>query len=152
MTPQFLSGENDVIVKRLRTYLIADGRSTGVGGDSGGPSLLPAEGAIYVTTYRVIFIGIPCDALGWLMTSSSRVYSSCYLLQHLIKLWFDLFRFPVCLKRRIFIQMTSISIQISPETYKLVDLHLLLIFIFFQSSSSSSSHLHLHLFPIFIFL
>jgi len=63
MTPQFLSGENDVIVKRLRTYLIADGRSTGVGGDSGGPSLLPAEGAIYVTTYRVIFIGIPCDAL-----------------------------------------------------------------------------------------
>ncbi len=66
MSPQLLVGEQlgCDFVKPLRAYLIGDGRATGTGGDIGGPSLLPAEGAIYVTNYRLIFIGIPCDALG----------------------------------------------------------------------------------------
>jgi len=52
--------------KPYRAFLTYDGRATATGGDIGGPALLPAEGALFVTTYRVIFIGIPRDALGML--------------------------------------------------------------------------------------
>ena len=48
----------------LRAYLLPDGRDEGIGGNVGGPVLLPAEGAIFITTYRVVFKGTPCDALG----------------------------------------------------------------------------------------
>ena len=48
----------------LRVYLVADGREEGCGGNMGGPPLLPAEGAIFLTTYRIIFKGTPCDPLG----------------------------------------------------------------------------------------
>jgi len=48
----------------LRVYLIADGRDEGTGGNMGGPILLPAEGAVFLTTYRIIFKGTPCDAFG----------------------------------------------------------------------------------------
>lgn len=48
----------------LRVYLLPDGREEGVGGSGGGPALLPAEGAVFLTTYRVIFTGMPTDPLG----------------------------------------------------------------------------------------
>lgn len=48
----------------LRVYLLPDGREEGTGVTMGGPSLLPAEGAVFLTTYRIIFKGIPCDPLG----------------------------------------------------------------------------------------
>jgi myotubularin-related protein 5/13 len=48
----------------LRVYLLPDGREEGTGGNMGGPSLLPAEGAAFLTNYRIIFKGIPCDPLG----------------------------------------------------------------------------------------
>lgn len=48
----------------LRVYLLPDGRDEGTGVTMGGPSLLPAEGAVFLTTYRIIFKGIPCDPLG----------------------------------------------------------------------------------------
>lgn len=48
----------------LRVYLLPDGREEGVGGSAGGPALLPAEGAVFLTTYRVIFTGMPTDPLG----------------------------------------------------------------------------------------
>ena len=48
----------------LRVYLVPDGREEGMGGVSGGPALLPAEGAVFLTTYRFIFKGTPCDPLG----------------------------------------------------------------------------------------
>lgn len=48
----------------LRAYLVSDGREEGSGGNIGGPLLLPAEGAVFLTTYRIIFKGIPCDPLG----------------------------------------------------------------------------------------
>jgi len=64
LQPKLLSGEKLVIGRALRSYLAADGRMTAVGGSLGGPTLLPAEGALFITSYRVIFIGIPCDALG----------------------------------------------------------------------------------------
>lgn len=48
----------------LRVYLLPDGREEGAGGSRGGPALLPAEGAVFLTTYRVIFTGMPTDPLG----------------------------------------------------------------------------------------
>lgn len=48
----------------LRVYLIPDGREEGTGGILGGPSLLPAEGAVFLTNYRILFKGTPCDPLG----------------------------------------------------------------------------------------
>lgn len=82
MKPQLLQGEV-LQFDGLRCYLIADGRELGVrrdvptthstpdkdgpdreqdmGSDIGGPCLLPAEGAIFLTNYRVIFKGTPVD-------------------------------------------------------------------------------------------
>lgn len=82
MKPHLLQGEI-LQFDGLRCYLIADGRELGVrrdaqaaystpekdgadkgqdmGSDIGGPCLLPAEGAIFLTNYRVIFKGTPVD-------------------------------------------------------------------------------------------
>lgn len=48
----------------LRVCLLPDGREQATGGSGGGPALLPAEGAVFLTTYRVIFTGMPTDPLG----------------------------------------------------------------------------------------
>ena len=64
LEPKLLTGELFVLERPLRVYLAFDGRETAMGGKIGGPALLPAEGALFLTTYRVIFIGVPCDALG----------------------------------------------------------------------------------------
>ena len=63
MTPMLLSGE-EIVMEGLRAYLLQDGREEGLGGNLGGPSLIPAEGAVFLTTYRFIFKGMPCDPLG----------------------------------------------------------------------------------------
>ena len=77
----------------LRCYLVSDGRELGVrtedttisnqneandddreinmGTDIGGPCLLPAEGALFLTNYRVIFKGTPVDQFG----NSLKVFS-----------------------------------------------------------------------------
>ena len=68
MTPALLPGE-ELVIENLRAYLLADGRDEGLGSNIGGPVLLPAEGAIFLTTYRVIFKGTPCDPLGKLLFS-----------------------------------------------------------------------------------
>lgn len=47
----------------MRVHLIPDGREEATG-LMGGPPLLPAEGAIFLTTYRLIFKGTPTDPLG----------------------------------------------------------------------------------------
>ena len=52
------------MVDGLRAYLVPDGREDGSGGSMGGPSHLPAEGAVFLTSYRIIFKGISCDPLG----------------------------------------------------------------------------------------
>ncbi|XP_052823707.1 myotubularin-related protein 13 isoform X6 [Octopus bimaculoides] len=62
LEPTILPGE-EIVMEGLRVYLLPDGREEGVGGSLGGPCLLPAEGAIFLTTYRIIFKGIPCDPL-----------------------------------------------------------------------------------------
>ncbi|XP_053384706.1 myotubularin-related protein 13-like isoform X1 [Mercenaria mercenaria] len=62
LTPAMLPGE-EIVMEGLRVYLLPDGRDEGTGVTMGGPSLLPAEGAVFLTTYRIIFKGIPCDPL-----------------------------------------------------------------------------------------
>ncbi|XP_069048294.1 myotubularin-related protein 5 isoform X4 [Lepisosteus oculatus] len=61
LRPALLVGE-ELVMDGLRVYLIGDGReeATGV---LGGPPLLQAEGAIFLTTYRLIFKGTPNDPL-----------------------------------------------------------------------------------------
>uniref|UniRef100_A0A8C5NVD2 SET binding factor 1 n=1 Tax=Jaculus jaculus TaxID=51337 RepID=A0A8C5NVD2_JACJA len=62
LRPRLLPGE-ECVLDGLRVYLLPDGREAGVGGSGGGPALLPAEGAVFLTTYRVIFTGMPTDPL-----------------------------------------------------------------------------------------
>ncbi|KAM6436327.1 myotubularin-related protein 5 isoform 5-T5 [Liasis olivaceus] len=62
LQPSLLIGEESVM-DGLRVYLVPDGREEGAGGSVGGPPLLPAEGAVFLTTYRIIFKGTPTDPL-----------------------------------------------------------------------------------------
>lgn len=56
-----------ILMPGLRTYLLPDGRDKDIVKDEsisssiGGPIYLPAEGAIFITNYRVVFKGRPCD-------------------------------------------------------------------------------------------
>ena len=68
LTPVLLPGE-EIVMEGLRVYLLQDGREEGSGAHIGGPSLIPSEGAIFLTTYRIIFKGTPCDPLGKYSTS-----------------------------------------------------------------------------------
>ena len=63
MRPALLQGE-EMQYDGLRCYAIPDGRDIGRGGELGGPSLLPAEGAVFLTNYRIIFKGTPIDQYG----------------------------------------------------------------------------------------
>jgi len=64
--PDMIEGE-EILMPGLRTYLLPDGRDKdnvkdeSMGAHIGGPVFLPAEGGIFVTNYRVIFKGRPCD-------------------------------------------------------------------------------------------
>ena len=60
LTPSLLNGER-ILIEGLRVYLLPDGREEG--SSAAGMSLLPAEGALFLTNYRVIFKGTPCDPL-----------------------------------------------------------------------------------------
>ncbi|XP_069346111.1 myotubularin-related protein 5 isoform X1 [Eulemur rufifrons] len=62
LRPRLLPGE-ECVLDGLRVCLLPDGREEGAGGSGGGPALLPAEGAVFLTTYRVIFTGMPTDPL-----------------------------------------------------------------------------------------
>ena len=52
--PSLLPGEDLITENGLRVYLLDDGREKA---NSGGLALLPAEGALFLTNYRVIFKG-----------------------------------------------------------------------------------------------
>ncbi|XP_067352560.1 myotubularin-related protein 13 isoform X2 [Channa argus] len=62
LRPALLPGE-ELVSEGLRVLLDPDGREEATGGLSGGPHILPAEGALFLTTYRIIFKGIPHDPL-----------------------------------------------------------------------------------------
>jgi len=55
-----LSGEM-MVMDSIRVYLLPDGREDGT---VAGPVILPAEGALFFTNYRLIFKGTPCDPYG----------------------------------------------------------------------------------------
>lgn len=57
----------EVMYEGLRVYLLPDGREDATGGSIGGPILLPAEGALFLTNYRLIFKGLPTDPYGELV-------------------------------------------------------------------------------------
>ncbi|XP_074553837.1 myotubularin-related protein 5 isoform X4 [Halichoeres trimaculatus] len=61
LRPTLLPGE-ELVMDAMRVHLIPDGREEATG-LMGGPPLLPAEGAIFLTTYRLIFRGTPTDPL-----------------------------------------------------------------------------------------
>lgn len=63
LRPALLPGE-EFVCEGLRVLLDPDGREEATGGLLGGPHILPAEGALFLTTYRVIFKGSPHDQLG----------------------------------------------------------------------------------------
>uniref|UniRef100_A0A3Q3KJ03 SET binding factor 2 n=1 Tax=Monopterus albus TaxID=43700 RepID=A0A3Q3KJ03_MONAL len=62
LRPALLPGE-EFVLEGLRVLLDPDGREEATGGLLGGPHILPAEGALFLTTYRIIFKGIPHDPL-----------------------------------------------------------------------------------------
>ena len=57
VAPPLLPREEMITPNGLRAYLISDGREQQL-------SFLPAEGALFLTTYRIIFRGIPLSADG----------------------------------------------------------------------------------------
>lgn len=57
-----LPGE-ELVMDAMRVHLVPDGREEATG-LMGGTPLLPSEGAIFLTTYRLIFRGTPIDPLG----------------------------------------------------------------------------------------
>ncbi|XP_077450560.1 myotubularin-related protein 5 isoform X2 [Stigmatopora argus] len=61
LRPTLLAGE-ELVMDGMRVYLVPDGREEATG-TMGGQPLLPAEGAIFLTTYRLIFKGTPTDPL-----------------------------------------------------------------------------------------
>ena len=63
LLPSLVPGE-EVMYEGLRVYLLQDGREESTGGHIGGPILLPAEGALFLTNYRLIFKGLPIDPYG----------------------------------------------------------------------------------------
>lgn len=63
LRPALLPGE-ELVSEGLRVVLDPDGREEATGGLLGGPHILPAEGALFLTTYRIIFKGTPHDPLG----------------------------------------------------------------------------------------
>ncbi|XP_018108307.1 myotubularin-related protein 5 isoform X3 [Xenopus laevis] len=62
LLPTLLAGE-EMVMEGLRVYLLPDGREEASGVSLGGPPLLPAEGALFLTSYRCIFKGTPVDSL-----------------------------------------------------------------------------------------
>ena len=62
LLPSLLPGE-ELLTEAVRVYLLPDGREE-MTGALGGPAFLPAEGAFFITNYRLIFKGAPCDAFG----------------------------------------------------------------------------------------
>jgi len=51
------------VIDGLRAYLLMDGRDEYQSMEPG-PQFMPAEGALFLTSYRVVFKGTPCDQYG----------------------------------------------------------------------------------------
>uniref|UniRef100_A0A670I5R3 SET binding factor 2 n=1 Tax=Podarcis muralis TaxID=64176 RepID=A0A670I5R3_PODMU len=80
LRPALLPGE-EFVCEGLRVLLDPDGREEATGGLLGGPHILPAEGALFLTTYRVIFKGTPHDQLGMVFFMNVKI--NFYFRTHL---------------------------------------------------------------------
>lgn len=61
LQPALMFPAERVVLGGLRVFLLNDGRSLGYSYGDSRQSLLPAEGALFLTNYRLIFKGQPCD-------------------------------------------------------------------------------------------
>nr|CDQ04452.1 BMA-MTM-5, isoform h [Brugia malayi] len=61
LQPALLLPSERIVAGGLRVFLLADGRVMSTTCSETPQSLLPAEGAIFLTNYRVVFKGQPCD-------------------------------------------------------------------------------------------
>lgn len=78
MQPALLFPAERIVINGLRVFLLNDGRSENIQGESI-QNLLPAEGAIFLTNYRVIFKGQPCDPLCKIFVFDFNYFSHCCL-------------------------------------------------------------------------
>ena len=67
--PPLLPGEVLLLELGLHAYLLCDGRDDSV--------LVPADGHVFIASYRVIFLGTPCDAQGTEKASNTRIIVAC---------------------------------------------------------------------------
>lgn len=70
LQPALLLPSERIVIGGLRVFLLADGRVTSTTCGETPQSLLPAEGAIFLTNYRVVFKGQPCDLF--------RMFMNCF--------------------------------------------------------------------------
>ncbi|KAJ3612402.1 hypothetical protein NHX12_020678 [Muraenolepis orangiensis] len=84
LRPALLPGE-ELVMEGMRVHLISDGREEATG-CMGGPPLLPAEGAVFLTTYRLIFKGTPTDPLDQYIQEGLQLRSCTF---QLMKIAFD---------------------------------------------------------------
>lgn len=84
LRPTMLPGE-ELVSEGLRVVLDADGREDATGGLLGGPHVLPAEGALFLTTYRIIFKGTPHDPLGQSQPSPATLLSGFWNNVHFVE-------------------------------------------------------------------
>ncbi|KAH7644117.1 myotubularin-related protein 13-like protein [Dermatophagoides farinae] len=77
--PHTLPGE-EFTTNELRAYLITDGKDESRTGFVSGTQFLPAEGAIFLTNYRVIFKGRPLDPF-----ASESIIVRCFPIATILK-------------------------------------------------------------------
>jgi len=58
LRPPLLPGESLLMGQGVHCYLLSDGRDNN--------RLTPADGQVFLTSYRVVFLGTPCDVQGML--------------------------------------------------------------------------------------
>lgn len=61
LQPVLLKPAERLVMGGLRVFLLNDGRVSNITYGEFTGNLLPAEGAIFLTNYRVVFKGQPCD-------------------------------------------------------------------------------------------
>ena len=82
MKPPLLEGET-LIRDGIPCYLLDDGRENGL--------LVPADGHVFVTSYRIMFLGTPCNPQGTLYIRMHAKWSyivdlACFFLTSFISL------------------------------------------------------------------
>ena len=67
--PPLLTGEVMLLEQGVHAYLLQDGRENG--------KLLPADGHVFLTSYRIIFLGTACNPQGGHYLEYIYLYTKC---------------------------------------------------------------------------